>query len=170
MLQTIWLLVLVPVSLYFLSTYIKPLEGGRDPRKLVVGLLGLAYAALSLHATYSIIVAHLPHSVIFFRIAHGIVGGAIPTILISMAYRHGARVMLILAGIQFVASPLVIWFTLHRIGPAVALHSVVSARSFWSSEAWPIGTAVSAIVLLWRPGRSDGKGIDHDGELTQRKT
>ena len=165
MLQTIWLLVLVPLSLYFLSTYIKPLEGGRDPRKLVTGILGLVYAALSLHATYSVIFAHLPNSVILFRMAHAIVGGMLPTILISMAYRHGARIMLILAGVLFVVSQLIIGFALHRTGHAVTMRSIVSVRNFYGSEAWPLGTALSAIFLLWRPVRNDGKGIDHDGEL-----
>jgi hypothetical protein len=164
MLQTIWLLVLVPLSLYFLSTYIKPLEGEREPRKLAAGILGLAYAGLSLHAAYSVIFAGLPHSDVLFRVSHGVVGGMLVTALASMGYRNAARTMLILAGVLFVAWPLLFGLLLFRIGHAVTLHSIVSARSFYSSEALPVGIAISAIVLLWRRGRNDKKDIDHAGE------
>jgi hypothetical protein len=161
MLQTIWLWLLVPFSLYCISTYLKPVEGARNARALLAGILGLAYAAFGLHVTYSLFFAWLPDSAILFRIAHGIVGGMMAALLLSMGYRHGARVMLILAGILFVGSPLLLVLYLERVAPEVTLHTIFASPRIYGLEAWPIGIAIPAIILLLRP-TSNGSQATHD--------
>ncbi|HVU48370.1 MAG TPA: hypothetical protein VHD85_19730 [Terracidiphilus sp.] len=170
MLHTIWLWLLVPFSLYCISTYLKPVEGARDVRVLLGGILGLAYAAFGLHATYSLF-AWLPHSAILFRIAHGIVGGMMVAMLLSMGYRHGVRVLLIFAVILLLASPLLVALILHRVGRAVALHSILTSPHFYSLESWPVGIAVPAIVMLLRPSSNGNKGTgDNSGLASESGT
>jgi len=166
-LQTIWLWLLVPFSLYCVSMYLKPVEGARNTRELLAGILGLAYAALSLRATYSLFFVHLPHSVIIFRIVHGMVGGTMVAMLLSMGYRHATKILLILAGILFVISPLLLAFNLYRIGHKDVLHSILTLPNFYSLESWPVGIAIPAIILLLRPGKNAQDTLtmtEHDAE------
>jgi hypothetical protein len=165
MLSTIWLALIVAVSLFCLSSYLKPLNGERDFRALLAGILGLAWAALHLRATYSILFASLPHPAILSGFVIAIVGGGWATTLVSMGYRRGARTMLIVAGTLFLGSPLALALYLHWTAPKVALHSILAAPHFYILEAWPVGIAIPALILLWRSGRDDGKGSGHDGAL-----
>jgi hypothetical protein len=158
MLSTIWFSLLVAIGLYCLSTYIKPLESGRNPRILLVGVLTLADAAFRLRATYSVLFAHLPHPAILFRVARAIVGGMWPTILIAMGFRQGARNMLILAAILFAAAPLALVIVLHRTAPGVTLHTILTSPNFYSLEAWPLGIAIPAIALLSRASKGGSNG------------
>lgn len=155
MFQTIWLAFLVPFSLYCISIYLKPVEGARNRRALLAGILGLAYAAFSFRVTYSLFFAHLPHSAVLFRVMHGIVGGMMVAMLLSMGYRNGARVILPLALILFVGSPLLVAVILHRTGRQVELHSIFASPHFYALEAWPAGSVIFAIFLLLRPGRNE---------------
>jgi hypothetical protein len=162
-LLTIWLAIVVSFSLYFLSTYIRPPEGGtRDPRALVVGILGLAFGAMHLRGVYSVVFENLPHPAVLFRVVRALVTGGWAAILVSMGYRRGARIMLIVAGILFVGSPLALALYLHWTDPEVALHSILAAPRFYVLEAWPVGIAIPALFLLWRSGSNDGKGAGHD--------
>jgi hypothetical protein len=165
MLTTIWLVLIIPVSLYFISSYMKPLEDGRNLRGLLAGIFGLAYAALHLRATYSIIFASLPHAAILFRIARGIVGGTWVTMLNSMGFPRATRKMLILAGILFAGLPLALTLYLHWKAPQVTLHFIFASPNLYPLEAWPVGIAISAVALLWLSGRNDGKSTGHDSGM-----
>jgi len=165
MLSTIWLVLIVSVSLYCISTSIKPLENGRNPRGLLAGILGLAYVALHLHATYSVIFASLPHPAILFRLAGAIVGGMWVTMLLPRGYRQGAKTMLIISGILF-AAPLALVLCLHLINHKVALQPIFTSPNIYIVEAWPVGLVIPAIILLWQSGRNDSKSADQDGGQT----
>jgi hypothetical protein len=162
MLLAIWLAVVLSFSLYCLSTYIKPLENGRDPRTLLVGILGLIFALLHLRAIYSLVFMHLPHPAILFRIVRAIVNGTWATILVSMGFQQGARNMLILAGILFAAAPLSLGIVLRQTAPGVTLHSILTSAKFYSLEAWPVGIAIPATILLLRKGKSGNNTFGHD--------
>jgi hypothetical protein len=168
MLSTIWLVLIVSVSLYCLNAYIKPLEGERNPRKLLAGILGLADAAFYLHATYSLIFVHLPHSAIIFRTFRGMVGGMWVSTLIPTGFGRGARSLLILSGFLFVGSPLALvsMLYLRSISPSAALHAMFTSLSILPLEALPVGLAIPAIVLLLRSGRNDSKSTGNDSGLT----
>jgi len=160
MLQTIWLAVVLSFSLYCLSVRIRPLRGERDARGLPIGILGLAYVAMHLRITYATIFAHLPYSALLFRVLGAIVGGVWATILISWGFRWGAKAMLIFACILSLGSPLAGVFVWYRIGHRVPLHSIFASPKFYIVEAWPVGIAIAAIVLLLRPGTN---GSNHAG-------
>jgi hypothetical protein len=166
MLQTIWLWFLVSISLFCFSIYLKPVEGARDLRALVMGILSLVYAALHLRVTYSLLFASLPHSAILFRMVRGIVGGMFPTILFSMGSRQGARIMLIISGVLFVGLPLALMIHLHGVAPAVVLRSMFTVPNFYILESYPVGIATTAIVLLLRPDLKNIQSTSDDRELT----
>jgi hypothetical protein len=167
MLQTIWLLLIVPLSLYCFSTYIKPLNGRRNTRMLLIGILGLVYAATLLRVTYSTVFASLPHPAILFRCVRAVAGGMWTTMLISMGFRRGARTMLILSCILFMGSPLALIFYVHRTYPEIALHAILASPGMFSLEAWPVGIAIPAIILLWRSRKNGGEsGQLDDGWAT----
>jgi hypothetical protein len=163
MLSTIWLALIVAFSLFCLSIHLKPLNGKRNPRALLAGIFGLAWAALHLRATYSILFASLPHPAIRSRFGIAISGGGWVTTLVSMGYRRGAKIMLIAAGILFFGSPLALALYLHWVAPKVALHTIFASPHFYILEAWPVGIAIPALILLWRSGSNDGEGVGDDG-------
>jgi hypothetical protein len=166
MLQLFWFLLYVPFSLYCISTYIKPLESGRNPRVLLIGILGLVCAAMRLRGTYSIVFASLPHPAILFRVVRALTGGMWGTMLMSMGFRRGARTMLIISCILFIGSPLALILHLHWIAPGIPLHSILASPRMYSLEAWPVGMGIPAIVLLWQSSRNDSESGGHDGGLT----
>jgi hypothetical protein len=167
MLPTVWLVLIIGFSLYSLSTYIRPLEGKRDARGLLLGILGLVYAAMMFRTTYSIVFARLPHAAILFHILRALLGGIWTAILLAMGFRrHGATIMLIFAGTLAIASTLAVALLLHRTGRAVTLHSVLSVPRLYSLEAGPFGIAIAAAVLLWRPAGNDTRLPARGSELT----
>jgi hypothetical protein len=166
MLQTIWLAVVLSFSLYCLSVRFRPLRGERDARGLPIGILGLAYVAMHLRMTYATIFAHLPYSTLLFRVIGAIVGGVWATILISWGFRWGAKAMLTLACILSLGCPLAGVLLWYRMGHGTALHSIFASPKFYIAEAWPIGIAVTAIVLLLRSGERSRKNAGDDGGLT----
>ena len=157
MVGTIWFLILVPVCLYLVSTYIKPLNGVRNLRALITGILGLAFAMLLLHATYAIAFASLPHPNVAFRTVRATVGGAFATMALSMGFRQAPKIMLIIAGILFAASSLIVTLGLHKPGRSAMLHPRPSSLNVYSLEAGPVGLAIPAIVLMWQSRRNNGK-------------
>ena len=164
--ETVWLLILVPCSLYWPSTYFEPVEGTRKRGSLVLGILGLTYAALHLHTTYLVFFANLPFPTILFRISHGIVGGALATILISMGFRHGTRAMLVLSGVLLVALPVLAAFDLHRLGHEVSLRIVIASPTVLCLDSYPIGIAIPAVILLLRPSWIRSQSIGDSAGLT----
>lgn len=160
MLTNIVLVLVGGFSLYCLSTYIKPLDGQRDSSALLWGILGLVWVALHLRATYSLIFAALPHGPIVFRVVDRVVPGVVASVLICRGWRQGVRAMLILAGVLFVASPLVLIVMLHRIAPGAQLRAIFLFTPFYILEASAIGIAIPAVLHLWKRNRNDGKQLD----------
>ena len=167
--QTIWFLILVPLSLYLLSSYIKPLNGVRNLLALVTGILGLVYTTLFVHTTYSVVFTSFPYPGTLFRVARGILGGMFVTMLFSMGFRQGAKIMLIIAGILFVATPLVVVFALHQFGHAATQQPFIKSLNLYSLEALPLGLAIPAIVLIRQSRRSIGKSGQPDNGLVSPK-
>jgi hypothetical protein len=164
MLSTIWFSLLLAIGLYCLSTYIKPVEGERNPRVLLIGILSLMDAAFHLRATYSLIFAHLPHGAVFFRLFSRIVDGMLATMLVSLGFKKGARNMLILAGALLVVPPLglILALALHRTALAESLHVIFASSNIYNLEAWPIGIAIPAVVLLLRGDGSNNLNAGND--------
>ena len=151
MLQTVWLWLLVPSRLYRISTYLKPIEGAHNVRALLAGIVGLADAAFGLHATHSLFFLSLPHSAILCRMAHGVVGGMMAAMLLSLGQRYGVRVMLVVGLILFLASTLLVAFTLHRMGRELRVNAILASPHFYGLASRPVGIAISAFALLLRP-------------------
>lgn len=150
-------------SLYCLSAYIKPLNKKRDSNWLLLGVLGLVWVALNLRATYSLIFATFPHAFVLFRVASRIVLGVIAGTLVCKSWRHGAEAMLIVAGILFIGPPLIAVSFVHRIGQGANLHATFASPKFYAIEAWPVGIAIPAFVLLFRSKKNGQKSTGGDG-------
>lgn len=152
-------------SLYCLSTYIKPLNEKRDSNWLLLGVLGLVWVVLQLRITSSLIFAAFPHAFVPVRVASRIVLGVLPSALICRVWRWGAKAMLILASILSVAPPLTAVLLVLRIGHEINLHTIFASSKFYAIEAWPVGIAIPAIVLLFRSKKNGRKSTGGDGRV-----
>jgi hypothetical protein len=156
MLSTIWFSLLVAIGLYGVSSYIRPLEGSkRNPQKLLAGILSLAYAALHLHATYALIFAPLPYADIFFRAAGWIVCGMLITMIAFLVSAQSVNTMLMISAVLFVGLPLAL-LPLHWAAHGVSLDRIFASPFIYGGEAFPVGLAIPAVVLLLRERRRGG--------------
>lgn len=164
--STIWPLFHVIVGLFCLSTYFKPIEGERNPRILIVGVLSLAIAATLAHGTYELLFARLPNSAIFLRATRGILGGMFATTSVSLGFRHWAKIMLIAAAILFVVSPLalVLFLTKRSVSTEMALRAVFTSPGLLSLESIPVGMAIPALLFPWSPSSRSSEVTGDDRE------
>lgn len=159
MLSIVWLSLFAAIGLYGISSYIKPLEGRRrDSQKLLAGILSLAYAALHLHAMYSILFARLPYAAISFRAVRWTVGGMLVSVLATLAYRQSAKTMLVISAVLFVSLPLGLVVFFHWASPGASFHRIFAFPIVYCAEALPIGVAIPAIVLLLQNSSENGIG------------
>lgn len=165
--QTIWFLIFVPVSLYFISTYIKPSNGTRSLRALITGILGLANVAMSAHKTYVVLFAGLPHPALLFRAVSGFFGGMFVTMLLSMGFRQAPKIVLIVAGILSAAPAVVLIWVSHKLGQAPTQHPISNVLDLYILEAHPVGLAIPAIILIWSSHRKNGTGANGTGNNQQ---
>jgi len=165
MMHTLWLSLFVAIGLYGVSSYIRPTEGERrNPQTLVAGILSLVYAALHLHATFALVFAPLPHAAVLFRATRWIVGGMFLSALATLVYRQSAGTTLIISAVLFAGLPLAM-LPLHWVAPKASFHRILTSPALYAGEAFPVGLAIPALVLLpQKRGRSDA------GEASAERT
>jgi hypothetical protein len=164
MLSTLWFSLFVAIGLYGISSYVKPLDGRRNWQKLFMGVLSLAYAATCLHATYALVFAHLPYASFMFRTVRGAAGGMFVSLFTTLVYRSGAKTMLIIAAVLFICPPLALLITPRRVLDKAGAQLISTWPEVYIREAFPVGLAIPAIVLLVR-GRSENDKEQENREL-----
>lgn len=169
----IYLAINAVACFFLLRAYLKPISsriGNRDWRALACGILFLSSIGMMLFESYHGVPQDPVYIAALFRWVRGFALGMATAMLVSVVWRHSAKRILIASCVWFGALNLILLgFFVYGLAHHVNLHalrSVILRPVCLAVEAFPIGSAIAAVVLLFHPDRTDADGDILDGGVT----